>query len=88
MAVDEARGYLYVGTLTSPGRVVAIDLSVFEVVKTLILSEEEAFLYAMVIDVDRGFLLVGTYTEPARVVKIGIVITSLDEFTKIGTIVL
>jgi len=79
-------GYLYIGTLTSPGRIVAIRLSDFTVVKTLILTAGEDFLYGMAIDVEAGFLYVSTYAAPPEIIKIGLIITSLDQFTKLDKI--
>jgi len=87
-AIDMTHGYLYIGTLTSPGRVVAIRLSNFTVAKTLILAVGEDFLYGMAIDVSRGYLYASTYTAPPKIVKMGIVKTSLDEFTKIDVLTL
>lgn len=88
MAVDEAYGFVYVGTLTSPGKVLCIRTSDFTVAKVVILTEGEDFLYAMTIDLIEGFLYVGTYTDPAKVVKLGLARPSLDQFTKIATITL
>jgi hypothetical protein len=88
MAVDEAYGFVYVGTLTSPGRVLCIRTSDFTVPKVIVLDEGEDFLYAMTIDLVQGFLYVGTYTDPAKVVKLGLARPSLSQFTKISTITL
>lgn len=88
MAVDEAYGFLYVGTLTSPGRVLCIRMSDFTLRKIVILTEGEDFLYAMTIDIIEGFLYVGTYTDPAKVVKLGLARPLLSQFTKLDVITL
>jgi hypothetical protein len=88
MAADEAYGFVYVGTLTSPGKVLCIRTSDFSVAKVVTLTEGEDFLYAMTIDLTQGFLYVGTYTDPAKVVKLGLARPLLSQFTKISTITL
>lgn len=88
MAIDETHGYLYVGSMTSPGQVTAIRLSDFAEVKTITLLPGEDFLYGLAIDVDDEYLYASTYTAPSIIVRIGIIVSSLDEFVRIDALTL
>lgn len=88
MAVDETYGHVYVGCLTSPGRILLIRSADFTVVKVVTLQEGEDFPYAMCIDTFEGFLYVGTYTDPAKVVKLGLAQPLYTDFIRLDAITL
>ncbi len=81
--IDPGAGFAYVGTDTSPGRVVKIRLSDFTRVGALTLNAGEDNLESAVIDPGAGLAYFGTDTSPGRVVKV-----RLSDFTRVGAITL
>jgi hypothetical protein len=79
--VDTGNGFAYLGTRTSPARVVKVNLATFERVGHIELPDGFNELYTAVIDTANGFAYFGTYTSPARVAKI-----DLSSFTLVDTI--
>ena len=72
--MDEANGYAYFGTLTSPGRVVKMKINEnggapIRVGALTVNSGENEFLSAA-IDTVNGYAYFGTYTSPGRIVKV------------------
>jgi hypothetical protein len=74
-------GYLYAGLLTSPGKVVKIDLSTFSKVSTLTLDVAEEYVYSLA--VSGGYLYAALDTSPGKIVKI-----DLATFTKVSSLTL
>ncbi len=81
--LDQAHGFAYFGTYTSPGVVVKIDLATFTRVGALTLDPGEDGLSSAVIDQTHGFAYFGTSTSPGIVVKV-----DLEAFTRVGALTL
>ncbi|MCX7018959.1 MAG: hypothetical protein WCK47_05660 [bacterium] len=74
--VDAGRGYAYLGTFTTPGRVVKVALGygaqIPKRVAAITLEKDEDYLISAVIDTARGYACFGTGTSPGRVVKMAL----------------
>ena len=79
--IDQAGGFAYFGTDTSPGTVIKVRLSDFTRVDTLTLKDGEDKLTSAVIDPGNGFAYFGTNTSPGIVVKV-----RLSDFKRIGAL--
>ncbi len=84
VAIDQAAGYLYIGSKNSPAKIAKVRLSDYTRVGSLTLASGENDVGpAVVMDSANGFMYLGTRTSPARVVKI-----RLSDFTRVGAITL
>ncbi|MBN2465906.1 hypothetical protein JXD38_09840, partial [candidate division WOR-3 bacterium] len=84
VAIDQAAGYLYIGSKNSPAKIAKVRLSDYTRVGSLTLASGENDVGpAVVIDSANGFMYLGTRTSPARVVKI-----RLSDFSRVGAITL
>jgi len=81
MVADITHGYVYVGTNTSPAKIVKIRTSDFSVVDTLTLDVNGVMSAA--IDTTNSFAYFGNNASPAQVVKV-----DLSTFTEVGKIAL
>jgi hypothetical protein len=81
--IDPAGRFAYVGTGTSPARVVKLDLTTFARVGAITLATGENQLTSAVMDPSGRFAYFGTATDPGRVVKV-----DLTTFARVGAITL
>ena len=80
-ALTVSGNYLYAGLLTTPGKIVKIDLTTFTKVSTLTLASNEGPVYRLI--VIGNYLYAGLGTAPGKIVKI-----ALTTFTKVSTLTL
>jgi len=69
VAVDQINGKAYLGTNTSPGKIIYFDLPTCREEGKLTLDPSESYISTLLLDPIAGKLYAGTDTEPARVVR-------------------
>ena len=74
--IDAAAGFAYFGTLTTPGRIVKIQLSDFTRVGAITLESGEDSLGGAAIDQPKGLAYFGCEMAPGKVVKVDIGVSS------------
>ncbi len=79
--IDQAAGFAYFGTDTTPGTIIKVRLSDFTRVSAITLQDGEDKLSSAVIDPAGGFAYFGTNTSPGIVVKV-----RLADFKRVGAL--